>query len=348
MTDAAGPSSLTDIPFDAIVSQSVAGIYVLQDERFVYANDTWAALAGYTVDEMLGDHLSRFVPPDFLGEVLRLYHLRLKADPPSIHFITHGLHKLGHELRIEVHGTRIMYRGRPAVMGVGVDVTERLRDEEELRRSRQQLQELSTYMHRKLEEQRLSFSRDVHDVLGGMLTSIKMDTARILRRADTAELQELTRGLMALTQEAIETVKGISEALRPSQLEHLELPEVMAAELNEFTRRFGVPHTLDAEAPILRLSPRRATTVYRIFNEAMTNVARHAQAGQVAVALQIEGERFVMSLQDDGVGFDPAAQDRSALGLLSMTERAREIGAELTIRSAPGQGTRLVLSVPLL
>jgi len=78
----------------------------------------------------------------------------------------------------------------------------------------------------------------VHDVLGGMLTSIRMDAARILRRADTAELPQLTRGLIALTQEAIETVKGISEALRPSQLEHLELSEVVAAELNEFTRRF--------------------------------------------------------------------------------------------------------------
>src|SRR6185369_3210934 len=171
-----------DVPFHAIVEQSVAGIYVLQDERFHYCNQTWAAMLGYPVHELTGMHLSQLVPADFLPELLRLYYKRLNDDPPSVHFITHGLHRLGHELRIEVHGSRIVYRGRPAVMGVGIDVTERLRNEEELRRSRQQLQELSAYTHRKLEEQRLTFARDVHDVLGGMLTSIKMDATRVLRR----------------------------------------------------------------------------------------------------------------------------------------------------------------------
>ena len=347
MTDEDPASPPVDIPFEAIVGQSVAGIYVLQDERFVYANATWAAMAGYTVDEVIGMHLSSIVPPDFLDEVLRLYHLRLKADPPSIHFITHGLHRDGHELRVEVHGTRIVYRGRPAVMGVGVDVTERLRDEEELRRSRQQLQELSAYTHRKLEEQRLVFARDVHDELGGMLTSIKMDATRVLRRVDTPELQELTRGLIALTQKTIDTVRQICEALRPSELDHLDLSGVVARELAEFTQRFGVQHRLGAEAPTLRLSPKRATAVYRIFHEAMTNVARHAQADLVTVGMRIEGERFVLKLVDDGVGFDAEAQS-NALGLLSMTERAREIGADLSITSTPGIGTQLVLSAPLL
>lgn len=123
------PEPLPEPPFHAIVEQSVAGIYVLQDEAFVYTNATWAAMLGYTPQEMQGGHLSRFVPAYFLPEVLRLYHLRLNADPPSIHFVTRGLHRLGHELRVEVHGTRILYRGRPAVMGVGVDITERLRNE---------------------------------------------------------------------------------------------------------------------------------------------------------------------------------------------------------------------------
>src|SRR5476649_2805218 len=107
MPESSARPQFTEVSFHAIVEQSVAGIYVLQDECFVYANTTWAALLGYTTEEMVGGHLSRFVPPDFLGEVLRLYHLRLKEDPPSIHFITHGLHRLGHELRVEVHGSRI-------------------------------------------------------------------------------------------------------------------------------------------------------------------------------------------------------------------------------------------------
>jgi two-component system sensor histidine kinase UhpB len=348
MNQSAAHPQFSKVSFHAIVEQSVAGIYVLQDECFVYTNCTWAAMLGYTADEMVGGHLSRFVPADFLGEVLRLYHLRLKADPPSIHFVTHGLHRAGHELRIEVHGSRIIHGGRPAVMGIGVDITERLRNELELQRSREQLRELTAYTQRKLDEQRLTFARDLHDVLGGMLTSIKMEAARVLRRVATDDLQQLTRGLIDLTQETIDTVKQLSEELRPSELDHLDLSMALARALSTFSERSGVKHTLSADASTLRLSPKRATAAFRIFHEALTNVARHAHANNVAVELRLEGDRLVLDMRDDGIGFDPARPAGSALGLLSMAERAHDIDADLSIESSPGSGTRLMLATPLL
>lgn len=327
----------------------MAGIYVLQDECFVYCNTVWAAMTGYTPEEMIGGHLRDFVVPDFLDEVLQRYHQRLRADPPSMHFVTHGLHKDGkREYRIEVHGSRIMFRGRPAVMGVGVDITERLRNEAELERSREQLRHLSAYTARKLEEQRLTFARDLHDLLGGMLTSIKMDATRILRRADTPELRELTGGLIELTQKTLATVKQLSLAQRPVELDHLGLGEAVSRELSEFSERYGVQHTLHSEVPTLRLSPRRATVIHRVFHEALTNVARHAEATRVDVALSVRNDHFVLELRDNGIGFDPAAPRNSALGLLSMAERARDIGAELEFDAAPGRGTRLLLTTPLL
>lgn len=337
-----------DIPFDAIVEQAVAGIYVIQDECFAYCNMKWANMLGYSVEDMLGRQLEQLVPPDHLDEVLRLYHLRLNADPPSIHFVTWGKHAQGHEVRIEVHGSRIIYQGRPAVMGIGVDVTERLRYEEDLQRSREQLQALTAYTNEKLEEQRLVFARDIHDLLGGMLTSIRMDVTRVMRRVDTPELQELTLGLMDLTQKTIEAAKEISQALRPSELDHLDLSTAIKRELKEFTERFGVAHTLDAGTPTLRLSPRSATAVYRVFHEAMTNVSRHADASHVDVTLKIEGENFVLKLRDDGVGFDSATLSGISLGLLSMTERSRDIGSLLKFDSSPGNGACLTLTVPLL
>lgn len=337
------------IPFPALVEQSVAGIYVLQDECFAYCNQMWAAITGYRPDEMIGRHLSEFVVPSFLPEVLARYHQRLNADPPSMHFVTHGLHKDGvRESSIEVHGSRIMFRGRPAVMGVGIDITERLANELELQRSRQQLQELIAYTTRKLDEQRLHFARDLHDLLGGMLTSIKMDATRIRRRADTPDLRELTEGLIALTQKTITTVRQLSQAQRPGELDHLGLGEAIARELAEFSERHAVTHTLRAEVPAERLSPRRATVVHRVFSEALTNVARHARASLVDVELAVEGEHLRFMLQDNGVGFNPDARGSGALGLLSMVERSREIGARLEIFSLPGEGTRLVLTVPLL
>lgn len=349
-----GGTSMSDltrlpaIPFDTIVEQSVAGIYVIQDDRFVYANAHWAAIAGYTPDEMLGMPLDRIVPPDFLETVRSRVAQRLAGDPPSMHFITRGLHRDGHVILVEVHGSRMMYQGRPAVMGVGIDVTERLRNEEELRRSREQLQALTAYTAAKLEEQRLAIARDVHDVLGGMLTSIKMDVARLQRRADSAELQALTQGLLALTQQTIETVKQIAEPLRPAVLDHLDLPVALAHELRQFTRRSGVLHDLDADAHTLRLSPKRMTAVYRVFQEGLTNIARHAQAQHVKVTLRVDGDLLRLDLRDDGCGFDTAAPGGTALGLLSMRERAREVGGVLQIESSRDQGTLLRLAVPLL
>lgn len=345
----ASASAFAEIPFQAIIEQSLAGIYVLQDECFCYSNATFAGMLGYRPDEMLGRHLRDFVRPDFLDEVLDRFHRRLAGNPPSMRFVTQGLHRDGRTVLIEVHGTRVLYRERPAVVGIGIEATERLRNEEELRRSREQLQELTAYTTRKLEEQRLRFARDVHDELGGMLTAIKMDATRVLRRAESDEQRALTRGLLALTQQTIDTVKQIAEELRPSALDHLDLSLAITRDLESFTRRSGVPHRLDAErARTMRLPPKRANAVYRVFHEGLTNVARHAGAKQVQVSLSLEPDRFVLELRDDGCGFDASAPRGSALGLLSMSERAREIGGDLRIESALGTGTRLRLVAPLL
>ena len=342
-------AGIPDIPYQAIIEQSLAGIYVLQDECFCYANATFAAIAGYTPQEMIGRHVSQFVQPDFIETVLQSYRRRLAGNPPSERFVSRARHKDGRTILIEIHGTRTLYKGRYAMAGIGIEATERIRNEEELRRSREQLQQLTAYTTAKLEDQRRLFARDVHDELGGMLTALKMDATRVMRRVESDELREMTRGLLTLTQQTIDAVKRISEELRPSALDHLELPLAITRDLEAFTRRSGIAHTLDAQrASTLRLSPKRAAAIYRIFHEAMTNVARHAGAHAVRVALSIEAENFLLDLQDDGCGFDLCATRDRSLGLLHMRERAREIGGELRIESAPGAGTRLVLTAPLL
>ena len=338
-----------DIPYQAIIEQSLAGIYVLQDEVFCYANATFAAIAGYQPEEMIGHHVSEFVQPDFIDSVLQSYNRRLSGSPPSERFVSRARHKDGRTILIEIHGTRTHYKGRYAMAGIGIDCTDRLRNEEELKRSREQLQLLSGYATRKLEEQRLALARDVHDELGGMLTALKMDVARVMRRVDSAELNAMTRGLMQLTQETIDAVKRIAEELRPSALDHLELPVAITRDLEAFTRRSGIVHRVEMNGvSTLRLSPKRMTAVYRIFHEALTNVARHARAQLVQVTLSLREECLVVAMQDDGCGFDVrAARDRS-LGLLHMRERAREVGGTLSIESTPDVGTRLVLTAPLL
>jgi PAS domain S-box-containing protein len=338
-----------DIPYQAIIEQSLAGIYVLQDEIFCYANVTFAAMCGYRPEDLVGHHVSEFVQPDFREEVLQSYRRRVAGNPPSERFVTRARHRDGRLVLIEIQGTRTVYKGRWAVAGIGVEATERLHNEEELQRSREQLLQLTAYTTAKLEEQRLVFARDIHDELGGMLTALKMDTARVMRRVETDELREMTHGLLALTQQTIDAVKRISEELRPSALDHLELPVAIARDLEAFTRRFGIAHVLEApEASTLRLSPKRANALYRIFHEGLTNVARHSGARSVQVALSLDDQSFVLDLRDDGCGFDVSATRDRSLGLLHMQERARDIGGGLKIDASPGAGTRLVLTAPLL
>lgn len=338
-----------DIPYQAIIEQSLAGIYVLQDEVFCYANATFAAMAGYTPEELIGHHVSEFVQPDFIDTVLQSYGRRLAGNPVSERFVSHARHKDGHTVLIEIHGTRTLYKGRYAMAGIGIEATERIRNEEELRSSREQLQQLTAYTTAKLEEQRRSFARDLHDELGGMLTALKMDATRVMRRVECDELRAMTQEVLTLAQQSIDAVKRIAEELRPSALDHLELPLAMTRDLEVFTRRSGISHAIDVQrASALRVSPKRADAIYRIFHEALTNVARHAGAQAVQVVLSLESERFVLDLRDDGRGFDLLATRDRSLGLLHMHERAREIGGDLRIESSPGTGTRLVLTTPLL
>jgi len=341
-------SAPPDIPYAFLVEQSLAGMYVIQDEVFQYANATWAALVGYTPEEMVGQHVLKFVPPEFHAELMDRMRRRLAGDPPTMRYVTHGLHKDGRTILIEVHGTGMPYRGRPAIVGVGVDVSERVRGEEALRLSNAQLQELASHTSRLLEEQRLKLSHEVHDVLGGMLTSMKMDVTRVLRRADTPELKEITEGLLALTQETIAAVRRIAEELRPGVLDHLDLSVALSQALAAFEARHGVHCTLEAGEPMLRLSPKAATAIYRIVQEALTNVARHADASEVSVRLRAEGEHLQVEIADNGRGFDAGTPKPHSLGLLTMTERARELGGSLNVDSRPGEGTRLSLTVPLL
>ena len=336
-----------DIPFRAIVEQSLAGIYILQDECFHYVNATFAGMLGYSPEEMTGLSLQTLVPPDFLDQVLDRYHRRLRSDPPSMRFVSRGMHKDGHVVMVEVHGSRMTYRGRPAVVGVGIDVTERLLREEELRQSRAQLQALTAHINTVREDQRAKFARDLHDVLGGMLTSMKMDVTRIMRRAQTREMGEIAGGLLELTQETIDTVRKLSEELRPSVLDHLGLQAAIERELAEFAERYGIEARCESGGVATRLASARATGGYRIFQQALTNIASHSAATRVRVHLDFDETDLRMEVADNGCGIDPLVSSGGSMGILSMRQRASELGGSLELGPDVERGTRLKLTVPL-
>lgn len=339
-----------DVPFRGIVEQSLAGIYVVLDERFMYANDTFAAMFGYPRQEFIGLHMLDCITADSAREVMRNYRRRISGEVQTIRYLTKGLRKDGEIVHLELHASRVSCRGRPALAGVALDVTERMMAQEALRISREKLLELAQHSNTAREDERARMAREVHDVLGGMLTSMKFDLSRIASRTDSAgqrDLHNIASGLMDLMQETIDTARSISDEMRPISLDLLGLEAALRQAVLGFGQRYGLEveiHTPDGRLPV---EPVAATQVFRIVQEALTNVARHARATRVVLDIDMLDGALRLRLLDDGIGIANAAHRRGSIGLFSMAERAREIGASLDVRPGPQCGTALTLCLPL-
>lgn len=336
-----------DIPFRGIVEQSLAGMYVIQDEIFVYVNATFAGMLGYTPEEMTGLHLRQAVYPEMQEATIANFHRRVSGEVPSIRYTTIGWHRNREPVYLEVHGSSLIYRGRPAVVGVGINITEQRQQQEALRQSRERLRELAAYINTVREEQRARISRELHDVVGGMLTSIKLDVQRIRRRSNDAGVEEIVAGLLDLVQESIDVVRSISEDLRPGVLDHLGLQAALEGALRQFSERSEIACELVGGTGELHLSQARATAVYRICQEALTNIARHAGATRVTLRLAASDARINIEIEDNGRGLVSLTPTGKSIGLLSMAERAREFGGTLTSRPGEHGGTCLMLSLPV-
>jgi two-component system, NarL family, sensor histidine kinase UhpB len=344
------PLAFDDVPFRAIAEQSLAGFYVVQDECFVYANDTFAALFGCGRAEFIGRRIVDCVTEDSVDEVMRNYRLRIGGEVRDIHYTTKGVHRDGHVVHLDLHASRVECRGRPALAGVALDITERVQAQAALRESREQLRRLAKHIEATREIERARLAREVHDVLGGMLSSAKFDLSRIVRRTagpGQEELHTIAVQLVELMQETIETARSISEELRPASLELLGLGPTLTKAAERFGQRHGLDVAVQCAGPLDGLPAAAALQVFRITQEALTNVVRHADASRIEVQLSATAGVLVLRLADNGRGIDATQRRPGSIGLFSMAERARGIGATLNIRPGSAGGTELLLMLPL-
>ncbi|MDP2861969.1 MAG: PAS domain S-box protein, partial [Desulfobacterales bacterium] len=238
--------------------------------------------------------------------------------------------------------------------------TERKKSEEELRTSRSQLRALAARLQQIREYERIMIAREIHDEMGGGLTGLKMDLSWLLRKMSDADPGEARVALMdkihtsnALIDQMIHVVRRISTDLRPSVLDDLGLIAALEWQLSEFTSRTEIPHEFATTIEYVNMEENTAIAVFRIFQEALTNVARHSRATKVAVILR-EGERslfgdksLVLEIRDNGRGItEEEILNPESLGLLGMKERVLAFEGELSIRGEPGGGTALVLQIP--
>ena len=249
----------------------------------------------------------------------------------------------------------LRFRQRTAVLAqvnheLRTEIAERARAEEQLKASLEQLRSLAAHIQSVREEERTSVAREIHDELGQSCTAIKMDLALIghkLTKRQT-KLRAKVDTAVSLVDEMIGTLREIASKLRPRTLDDLGLNAALEWQAQEFESRTGIPCRVALLREPPSLDTERSTAIFRIFQESLTNVARHAHATRVEARLEKEGDYLFFQVRDNGIGFDPqAAKSRKSFGLVGMRERALLLGGELKIEGVPGAGTTLTLRIPL-
>lgn len=343
-------AELTDYKY-ALDQSSIVSI---TDEKGVIkdVNDNFCRISGYRAAELIGESHrivgSRYHPAQFFrqmwqtiskGEVWK-GEIRNRAKDGTDYWVDMTIIAF-----LDAKGEPYEY------IALGSDITERKKGEELLRQSYQEIRELASHLQDVREEERAGIAREIHDELGQQLTGLKMDLSWMSKRKiieSDAELKQKTIGTMTLLDTTIMTVRRIATDLRPSILDDLGLIAAIEWQSQEFERRSGICTEFKSTVDEFKHSSAIAIGLFRICQESLTNVARHAGADRIRISLQEENEYILLKIEDNGKGFEiQKIGDKKTLGLLGMKERTLMMGGEFRIESEPGKGTTLSVTVPV-
>jgi signal transduction histidine kinase len=235
---------------------------------------------------------------------------------------------------------------------MGIDITDRVKAEAAMRERTEEIQKLTGYLENVREEERTRIAREIHDELGQQLTGLKMDAAWINKKVSGSADQNVPDRIavmISLIDETVKTVRRISSELRPGILDDLGLVAALEWQCQEFEKRTGIISKCRAGLDDYNFDKNFSTNIFRICQEALTNVARHAQATEVETFLTEEDGFIKVTIKDNGIGFDmEEVKAKRSLGLVGMRERAMLFKGDLAINSEKGKGTVIVLKAPIL
>jgi PAS domain S-box-containing protein len=333
------------------------GIYGMDKAgRCTFINSAAARMLGYVPDELLGKDMHTCIHSRYPDGA---------AYPRERCYIHDTLNsgtgcKIDHEVYWRKDGTAfpVEYSSFPVIeqeqitgaVVVFLDITERKRAEQQLTLSHDQLRNLSARLELVREEERIRIAREIHDELGQELTGMKLELASLsdhLQAAGSTHRQKL-HSIAMLVDAAIQSVQRIATELRPVVLDQLGLIPAIEWQTHEFQTRTGIQCTLDIYLRAVALSHAGSNAMFRIFQEILTNVARHSQATAVAITLQEQAGHLVLEVHDNGRGVtESELSNPHSLGLVGMRERALLLGGETILTGIPRGGTTVKVRIPL-
>ena len=325
-------------------------IWIERDNRIAFLNRACVQLlASDSVVRVLGKSPLDFIHPDFHA-VAAARRERLATAQEATPLMEKRIVRLDGEIRdVEIAEAAFHEEGSVAFLAVLRDVTDRKATEREIRESREQLRHLSASLQEVREEEKTRIARELHDELGQALTGLKMDLARLVSQLTPEQhgARERAEAMKTLIENTVASVRRIATELRPLMLDDLGLAPTVEWLVSDFTKRSGIAVDLDMPERELEMEARVSTALFRVLQEALTNVARHAGASRVHIELTSSGDKVQLVVSDNGKGIDVATQNApKTFGLLGMRERAAMLGGELTVDSDPGAGTRVMMIVP--
>ena len=323
------------------------GILRIRDGIVLEVNDTWIKETGFSRDDIINQSIFKYASLMADGVVEKMRQV-LKSQKHTVDLEVRFHSKSGREVIANTSAVMFDLDGEPCYLWVANDITERKHAEEALRA-------LSARIRSTREEEGTRIAREIHDELGGILTGLKWDLEKIDNAlnssgddSDLPAIRERISSMTGLIETTISTVRRIASELRPGVLDDLGLVAAIEWQVEQFQLRSGLKCHLTNNASEVELSRERATAVFRILQEILTNVLRHARAANLYVKLRRSKQYFELEVKDDGQGITESQRKNSqSLGLLGMKERALLVGGEVRISGREGAGTTVVVRVPL-
>lgn len=338
--------------FKGLLESAPDAMFIVDSQgKIQIVNSQAEILFGYPREELFGQTIEMLIPKRFRGKHLA-HRTDYFSDPKTrtmgVGLELYGLRKDQREFPVDISLSPLETEEGILTITAVRDTTERKRAEDLLRRSETRLRALTNRLVETQENERRHIARELHDEFGQMLTGLKMNLETL--EQSTNDANENVVEAKTLVIELVEKVRSLSRDLRPSILDDLGLLPALLSLIERFTTHTKIlvdfkQHGLNDQ----RFPSKIEITIYRIVQEALTNIARYAHVNEASVWIQVERDRIQLEIADQGTGFDVESVSAAGVsnGLVGMSERALSVGAVLTIKSTPGGGTRLSAQIPL-
>ncbi|WP_051345821.1 sensor histidine kinase [Thermodesulfovibrio yellowstonii] len=314
----------------------------------IECNETEAKMLGYKKEEIIGKPITYFMTEEskkaqaeFFPNIEKYSFIQVERD-----FIRKDGSVFTASLNVYVE---VDEKGNfVKTKTIGRDITYRKQIEEELRKSREALRKLSVYLQNIRENERKEIAKEIHDELGQSLTALKLSLSWIKKRVEDEFLNKKFDETLTIVNALIKQVQNISNRLRPSLIDYLTLEDAIMWQVKEFERNTSIVCNVDIAEHGIKLSKNVSLTLFRIFQEALTNIARHANATEVDIKMFRSEASILLIIKDNGIGIsDEKIKSPESFGLMAMRDRAYSINATLDIHRSYEGGTEIIISVPV-